>query len=140
MKFHFLIFSLFFLTFSPVIESAGIKPLVQKGILDLRGTEKEGKFILQLNGEWEFYWNRMLHPHDFADSVKFNPDCFGKVPSYWTDYAPLAELQSVVELAQRIGYVNRALTWHMVISNLPEVLKPEYAVAVPSYLQEFINS
>jgi hypothetical protein len=59
--------------------------------------------------------------------------------SYWTDYAPLAELRSVVGLAQQIGYVNRALTWQMVISNLPEALKPEYAVAVPAYLQEFIN-
>ena len=60
--------------------------------------------------------------------------------SYWTDYAPLAELQSVVTLAQRIGYVNRALTWQMVISNLPAALKPEYANAVPAYLQEFINT
>jgi hypothetical protein len=60
--------------------------------------------------------------------------------SYWTDYAPLAELQSVVGLAQRIGYVNRALTWQMVISNLPEALKPDYANAVPAYLQEFINT
>ena len=58
----------------------------------------------------------------------------------WTDYAPLAELQPVVKLAQRIGLVNRALTWQRVISNLPEELKPEYAIAVPSYLQEFVNS
>jgi aminoglycoside phosphotransferase (APT) family kinase protein len=49
--------------------------------------------------------------------------------SQWTDYAPLAELQRVVRLAQRIGLVNRALTWHRVISYLPESLKPEYAMA-----------
>ncbi len=60
--------------------------------------------------------------------------------SSWTDYAPLAELQAIVGLAQRIGYLNRALTWRMVISNLPESLKPEYANAVPAYLQEFINT
>lgn len=59
--------------------------------------------------------------------------------THWTDYAPLAELQPVVRLAQRIGLVNRALTWQRVISNLPEDLKPEYALAVPAYLQEFIN-
>ncbi|MCX6065567.1 MAG: phosphotransferase [Chloroflexi bacterium] len=59
--------------------------------------------------------------------------------SQWTDYAPLAELQSVVRLAERLGLVNRALTWQRVISNLPDELKPEYALAVPSYLQEFIN-
>jgi hypothetical protein len=60
--------------------------------------------------------------------------------SYWTGYAPLAELQSIVALAQRIGYVNRALTWQMVIANLPPELKSEYASAVPAYLQEFVNA
>ena len=58
----------------------------------------------------------------------------------WTDYAPLTELQPIGHLAQRIGLVNRALTWHRVISSLPEALKPEYAIAVPAYLQDFINS
>jgi hypothetical protein len=60
--------------------------------------------------------------------------------SQWTDYAPLAELQPIVKLARRIGLVNRVLTWQRVISNLPEMLKPEYAMAVPSYLQEFLNA
>jgi hypothetical protein len=59
--------------------------------------------------------------------------------SQWTDYAPLAELKPVVKLAQRIGLVNRALTWHRVISNLPAELKAEYALAPSSYLQEFLN-
>jgi Phosphotransferase enzyme family len=57
----------------------------------------------------------------------------------WTDYAPLKELQSVVKLAERIGLVNRALTWHWVISHLPEEVRPAYVMAVPSYLTEFIN-
>lgn len=59
---------------------------------------------------------------------------------HWTVYAPLAELQPVVHLAQRIGLVNRALTWHRVIAHLPESLKSGYAMAVPAYLQEFINT
>jgi hypothetical protein len=58
----------------------------------------------------------------------------------WTDYAPLKELQPVVKLAERIGLVNRALTWHWVISHLPAEVRPDYAIAVPSYLQDFINS
>ncbi len=32
---------------------------------------------------------------------------------YWTSYAPIDELRSIVKLAQRIGYVNRGLTWKM---------------------------
>lgn len=58
--------------------------------------------------------------------------------SQWTDYAPLAELQSAVHLAERIGLVNRALTWHSVIAHLPQRLHGEYATAVPAYLQDFI--
>jgi hypothetical protein len=59
--------------------------------------------------------------------------------SEWTDFAPMKELQSTVKLAERIGLVNRALTWHWVISHLPEEVKPDYAMAVPTYLKEFIN-
>jgi len=58
----------------------------------------------------------------------------------WTDYAAHAELQRVAHLAGRIGLGNRALTWHRVISHLPEGLKSEFALAVPAYLQEFIQT
>lgn len=58
---------------------------------------------------------------------------------HWASYAPLEQLRSIVQLAQRIGYVNRALTWKMSIEQLPESLKSEYAIAVPSYLKDFIN-
>jgi hypothetical protein len=58
----------------------------------------------------------------------------------WADIAPLDELRSMVGLAERIGLVNRALTWHRVISSLPAGLQPKYAFAVPAYLKEFINS
>ncbi len=58
---------------------------------------------------------------------------------YWTSYAPMEELRPIVKLAQRIGYVNRALTWKISLDDMPEKLKPEYAIAVPSYLKDFIN-
>jgi hypothetical protein len=58
----------------------------------------------------------------------------------WTSYAPLAELQSVVKLAQRIGYVNRALTWKMSINLMSDELKSQYAIAVPAYLKDYINA
>jgi hypothetical protein len=59
---------------------------------------------------------------------------------HWTSYATLDELRKIVELALKIGYINRALTWKMVIQQLPEAMKPEYAIAVPSYLKDFINA
>jgi phosphotransferase family enzyme len=57
----------------------------------------------------------------------------------WTSYAPMEELRAIVKLAQRIGYVNRALTWKMSLNDMSEELKSEYAIAVPAYLKDFIN-
>jgi signal transduction histidine kinase len=62
-------------------------PVAIKGVLDLRNIQNKDKFIFSLNGEWEFYWKKMLHPHDFSLSSTTKPDIYGKVPSYWTDYS-----------------------------------------------------
>jgi len=55
------------------------------GILDLREIKNPDHFILNLDGEWEFYWKKMLSPEDIV-SGKIKPDFYGNVPSYWTDY------------------------------------------------------
>jgi signal transduction histidine kinase len=62
-------------------------PVAVKGVLDLSKTEKKDKFVVTLNGEWEFYWNRMLYPNDFKSGEKPVPEVFGIVPSYWTNYS-----------------------------------------------------
>ncbi len=65
--------------------SKAAAPRASKGILDLREISNPEKFIVKLNGEWEFYWEEMLRPDNFkSGSVK--PPYFGNVPSYWTDY------------------------------------------------------
>ena len=61
-------------------------PEVIKGVLDLRNEKLGEKFMLTLNGEWEFYWMKKLYPNDFQKGSSIIPDCYGKVPSYWTDY------------------------------------------------------
>ncbi len=87
MKFRRLTFILIFISITACLWSSGITPLAEKGVINLRHLENSTKFVLQLNGEWEFYWNKMLHPHDFVEAGRYRPDCFGKVPSYWTDYS-----------------------------------------------------
>jgi signal transduction histidine kinase len=61
------------------------EPTAVKGVIDLRETAGDN-FITKLNGEWEFYWRKMLHPQDFAGNKILKPDLYGPVPSYWTDY------------------------------------------------------
>lgn len=57
-----------------------------KGIMDLR--EAAGpSFTVKLQGEWEFYWNKLLKPDDFSGASDIKPDLYGKVPSYWTAYS-----------------------------------------------------
>ena len=82
MSHRFLFLSLF-VTIN--LYAKGPDPVAVNGILDLREISDPNHFIIKLNGEWEFYWKKMLHPHDF-NGVKIIPDYYGKVPSYWTDY------------------------------------------------------
>lgn len=63
----------------------GSQPEAVRGVFDLRKIDTDKPFFLKLNGEWEFYWNKMLRPHDFSDP-RLRPDHYGEVPSYWTDY------------------------------------------------------
>ena len=58
----------------------------------------------------------------------------------WADLLPALELKRAAGLAERIGLVNRALTWQHVISSLAPDLRSAYAPAVPSYLQDYLNA
>jgi signal transduction histidine kinase len=78
-------------------------PVAINGVLNLREISNPDNFIINLNGEWEFYWKKILHPHDF-NAVKIIPDYFGKVPSYWTDY-PQESVKT-----EKFGYATYRLT------------------------------
>ncbi len=85
------------------MNSTAAVPKAVKGVVDLRKLTNPDKFIVKLNGEWEFYWRKMLRPADFRmDSLR--PDYFGNVPSYWTDYA-----QESIK-TDRYGYATYRLT------------------------------
>jgi signal transduction histidine kinase len=79
---------LLLLTFSCELSAI---PVARKGILDLRDLGNSEHFILNLNGEWEFYWNKLLHPYDFSGK-NYIPDIYCNVPAYWTDYKEVARI------------------------------------------------
>jgi signal transduction histidine kinase len=78
--------TLLLITAGSVIPAAGQSFMAQEGVLDLRNLTNRDRFIVNLNGEWGFYWNQMLFPNDFKKITKPKPDIFGNVPSYWTAY------------------------------------------------------
>lgn len=57
----------------------------KKGYIDLSNWNFDQNGNVQLNGEWEFYWGKLLTPTDF-NGAKPNapvPDGYIKVPSAW---------------------------------------------------------
>ncbi|MCX6330698.1 MAG: sensor histidine kinase, partial [Bacteroidia bacterium] len=76
---------LVFFTIVSGLSAIEAEPRAVKGVIDLSQIQDRDHFILKLNGEWEFYWNRMLHPNDFKTG-RIQPTYYGNVPSYWTDY------------------------------------------------------
>lgn len=67
---------------------AGCKPFVErpkaeKGFLDLSTWNFEKNGMAQLDGEWEFYWNRLYTPADFSNDSLRKLTTYMKVPMYW---------------------------------------------------------
>lgn len=90
-----------FFTFSAQAKEQAIK--AERGVLDLREIKTPEHFLINLNGDWEFYWNRMLRPYDFHNGT-IKPVYYGNVPSYWTDY-PSSGVKT-----GRFGYATYRLT------------------------------
>jgi len=67
------------------ISFANTDLVIKNGLLDLRGETITEKYLIKLNGEWEFYWKKMLRPYNFDETFAPAPDAIARVPSYWTD-------------------------------------------------------
>jgi signal transduction histidine kinase len=87
MRFRLTLLLLSFITFSANGSVKVLPVAAQKGIMDLRQIPNTEKFYISLNGDWEFYWNKLLRPYNFKGSITPKPDIYCKVPSYWTDYS-----------------------------------------------------
>ena len=58
---------------------------VADGQVDLSRTLFKANQSAALNGRWEFYWNRLLMPADFAAKQAPQMDSLMKVPGTWAD-------------------------------------------------------
>lgn len=74
---------------SPKAESAKI-PVAQKGVLDLRSWNFDRNGSINLNGEWEFYWEQLRTPMDFNETATdiIAPRLTGtiRLPGSWWGY------------------------------------------------------
>ncbi|MGE5420387.1 MAG: 7TM diverse intracellular signaling domain-containing protein, partial [Chloroflexota bacterium] len=108
------------LFFFPYIGAQDRSTEAEKGVLDLRGLKDQEHFIVNLNGEWEFYWKKMLHPHDFVGG-SIIPDYYGRVPSYWTDYP------------ERTGTENNGYATYRLVVILPPEFRKPLAIDLPVF-------
>jgi len=56
---------------------------ITAGVLDLRGWDFETQAVVPLEGQWEFYWSKLLEPADFQHQIIENID-YIKVPGSWS--------------------------------------------------------
>ncbi len=83
--YYFIILLILQLNFIYCIKKSEIPPIVEKGILDLNNWDFYQKGVIPLNGEWEFYYNKLLYPEDFKNQ-SLQPTMYLKSPSSWDDY------------------------------------------------------
>jgi len=103
----------------------GKEPVAVNGVIDIREAGAKDNFMLKLNGDWEFYWNKFLHPSDFRKTEKPLPDLFAKVPAYWTEYKKSIK-------TTKYGYA----TYRLVIL-LPEKKHQAYGFDIPVFDSSF---
>ena len=54
----------------------------KKGVINLSETDFGKNHVIDLNGEWEFYWNRLMEPDDFMKDSQGQP-AYINVPGNW---------------------------------------------------------
>lgn len=63
--------------------SAKPAPRAINGVLDLSDWDFEQDGVVQLDGEWEFYWEQLLEPEAFLSDNKPVPTGIIRVPNTW---------------------------------------------------------
>ena len=77
-------------------------PVAVRGILDLSSVQWSGGSTVSLNGEWEFYREKLLSPEDF-DGNHLRPG-YMKVPALWNDNALPAQGYHTYRLRIRLEH------------------------------------
>jgi hypothetical protein len=63
-------------------------PRAAGGVLDLEDWSFGRDGVLSLEGEWEFYWQKLLAPEDFKNGGAVSRTGYIRVPGTWNGYAP----------------------------------------------------
>lgn len=63
-----------------------IAPKAINGIMDLSSWDLNNESIVNLDGEWEFYYSQLLNSEDFQDNTLIDKGSYINVPSSWNKH------------------------------------------------------
>ncbi|MBC7381791.1 MAG: PAS domain S-box protein [Bacteroidia bacterium] len=72
------------ITFLSCNKVKNISPVVKQGVLDLSSWDFEKDGSIKMDGEWEFYWNRLYAPEDFKNNIAEHTS-YIQVPGTWNE-------------------------------------------------------
>jgi len=84
------------------------------GIMDAELYFSDGKKMIYLDGEWEFYPHQLLEP---AEIQEMKPDTFINVPGFWSKLKKLEEYQDLNYATYRLRIINHGLAGVFSIRN-----------------------
>lgn len=67
-------------------QPAKTPPVAKDGLLDLTEWDFEKDGNINLNGEWEFYWGKLLEPNDFKEEILPSSRLLMEIPTSWNSY------------------------------------------------------
>ena len=71
---------------APGFASPSDHHIPEKGLLDLRGEVLDRNSFYNLNGEWVYYWEKLLTPGNYQAEKEKGTGIVVGVPSYWSSY------------------------------------------------------
>lgn len=86
--------------------------IVDNGRADLTSVDLQQNELVALDGQWEFYWDRLLTPDDFIAEHMPPMDSFMKVPGSWQDRDAGTKI-----------YPDHGVATYRVLINYPSTLK-----------------
>ena len=78
--------NLIFITSCQYSSERKFPPKAINGIIDLKNWDFEKNALVDLSGEWEFYWNKHLTPADFTNHNPVEKTGLINVPGCWNGY------------------------------------------------------
>ncbi|TAL36796.1 MAG: response regulator [Spirochaetes bacterium] len=137
------------------LAAAHTPPVADKGVIDLRPWDFDADGSLPLNGAWEFYWDRLLAPADFARDTKPGMDGYFAIPGTWNrlsvNGAPLGHrgcatfrLTALMDGKSRCGIklFRLSTAFRLFVNGAPVaaagVVGPDTASSVPQYLPQVV--